>query len=57
MGTNFTLDFWTTLLGVFWLRRSDPMDSPQTTDMVCLNPLVYSTMKAAKMTKGCTPRR
>ncbi|KAL8843853.1 MAG: hypothetical protein Q9176_001815 [Flavoplaca citrina] len=33
MGARTNLDFWQTLLGVFWLRRSNPTVSPQTTDM------------------------
>lgn len=31
----FNLDFLQTWLGVFWIRREDPADSPYITDMVC----------------------
>lgn len=52
------LDFLQTLLGVFWLRRNDPTESPQTTDMVRRpNVPVYSTTAAAELIKGCAPRR
>lgn len=34
----FNLDFLQTWLGVFWIRRRDPADSPRITDMVCPYP-------------------